>query len=149
MAMDVAMTDIGAGTTAVTTDATIAVAMASGVAVATGGAGIGGAMAASSAGSIAAITARSVAASARTAKFNEEEENDMKIPTLMAAAMMTLTGIVPAMTAPAAAQRTVVTERTVIRHDGPRYRHRARARTVCTWKHRNHRRVQVCRTVRR
>ncbi len=71
----------------------------------------------------------------------------MKILTLAAAGLVAITGIAPVMVAPAAAQRTVVTERTVVRHDGPRYRNRVR--TVCTWKYRNHHRVRVCRTVRR
>lgn len=71
----------------------------------------------------------------------------MKILTLAAAGLVAVAGLAPGVAAPASAQRSVVTERTVIRHGGPRYRHRAR--TVCTWKWRNHRRVRICRTVRR
>lgn len=73
----------------------------------------------------------------------------MKMLTILAAGAVALTGLAPI--APAAAQhhvRTVVHERTVVRHDRPRYRHRAhRPRQVCTWKYRNHHRVRVCRTV--
>ena len=75
----------------------------------------------------------------------------MKILTILAAGAVALTGLAPI--APAAAQhtRTVVHERTVVRHDGgPRYRQRAhRTRQVCTTKIRHHKRVRVCRTVRR
>jgi Ni/Co efflux regulator RcnB len=74
----------------------------------------------------------------------------MKMLSILAAGAVVLTGLAPA--APAAAQhreRVVVRERTtVVRHDGPRYPHRAqRPRQVCTWKYRNHHRVRVCRTV--
>jgi len=72
----------------------------------------------------------------------------MKILTMLAAGSVALAGLAPI--APAAAQhtRTVVTERTVVRHDGPRYRHRAhRPRQVCTWKYRHHNRVRICRTI--
>jgi hypothetical protein len=73
----------------------------------------------------------------------------MKMTVLIAAAGIALGAFAPL--APAAAQthvRTVVHERTVVRHGGPRYRHRAhRPQRVCTWKYRHHHRVRVCRTV--
>ena len=73
----------------------------------------------------------------------------MKLFTLAAAGLVALTGLAPAaLTAPASAQRTVVTERTVVhtvRHDTGRRWH---TRKVCRnqWRHGN--RVRVCRTVR-
>lgn len=72
----------------------------------------------------------------------------MKTIAIAAAGLAALVGLAPGVAAPAAAQRTVVTERTVVRHDGPDYRHRARTRQVCHWEWRHHRRVRVCRTVR-
>lgn len=71
----------------------------------------------------------------------------MKMLTMLTAGAVALTGLAPIAIAPAAAQhtRTVVTKRTVVRHDGPRYRHHARK--VCDWRYRNHHRVRVCRTV--
>ncbi|WP_267396026.1 hypothetical protein [Sphingomonas sp. GC_Shp_1] len=74
----------------------------------------------------------------------------MKLLSMLTAGAVALTGLAPIAIAPAAAQehRTVVHERTVVRHDERRgYNHRAR--TVCDWKWRNHHRVKVCRTVRR
>ena len=82
----------------------------------------------------------------------------MKFFALAAAGMVALTGLAPAaITAPASAQRTVVTEHTVVhtvRHDGRGYRdHRGsrrwRNRQVCHTEFRHHRRVRICRTVRR
>ena len=72
----------------------------------------------------------------------------MKMIAIAAAGLVALTGLAPGLVAPAAAQRTVVTERTVVRHDGPDYRHHARTRQVCRWERRHHQRVRVCRTVR-
>ena len=74
----------------------------------------------------------------------------MKMFTLAAAGLVALTGLAPAaLTTSASAQHTVVTERTVVRTDhynrGPRYR----TRRVCRNEWRNHRRVRICRTVRR
>lgn len=72
----------------------------------------------------------------------------MKKVGFAAAAMMMLAGIAPAsIAAPAAAQRTVVHERTVVRH-GPAHHDRWRTRKVCTNQWRHHHRVRVCRTVR-
>ena len=68
----------------------------------------------------------------------------MKMIAIAAAGLAALTGVA----APVAAQRTVVTERTVVRHDGPDYRHHARTRQVCHWERRHHQRVRICRTVR-
>ncbi|KQU62293.1 hypothetical protein ASG67_04130 [Sphingomonas sp. Leaf339] len=73
----------------------------------------------------------------------------MKLTTLFAAGLVVLSGLAPM--APAAAQRTVVHDRTVVRHDGGRHyrgRDRVRTRRVCTNRWRDGRRVQVCRTVR-
>ncbi len=87
----------------------------------------------------------------------------MKIITMLAAGLVAVTGLAPAaFIAPAAAQtRTVVTERTVVRHApnrrATRYdyrrhrayyrgRHRAR-RTVCRVERHRYRNVRVCRTV--
>lgn len=52
--------------------------------------------------------------------------------------------------AEASAQRTVVHERTVVRHNDnrPGVRHRTRTRQVCRNVVRNHHRQRVCRTVR-
>jgi predicted secreted protein len=73
----------------------------------------------------------------------------VKLLSMLTAGAVALAGLAPVTIAPAAAQgRTVVTERTVIRHDERRgYHHRDR--TVCDWKWRNHHRVKVCRTFRR
>jgi len=73
----------------------------------------------------------------------------MKMLALLTAGAVALTGVAPIAVAPAAAQRTVVTERTTtttsVRHRGPGYnRHKARR---CDWRYRNHHRVRVCRTV--
>jgi hypothetical protein len=69
----------------------------------------------------------------------------MKIITLAAAAAVALTGVAPAM-----AQHTVVTERTVVHRDGPVVRHRVapRAHKVCRTTYRHHHRVRTCRLVR-
>jgi len=78
----------------------------------------------------------------------------MKLFTLAAAGLVALTGLAPAaLTTSASAQRTVVTERTVVhteRHDrgyrsGPRWR----TRKVCHNERRHGHRVRICRTVRR
>ena len=67
----------------------------------------------------------------------------MKIITLIVAALTAVSGLAPVA---AQAQRTVVHERTVVReHD----RGFHAARRVCHTEFRHHRRVQVCRTVRR
>ena len=68
----------------------------------------------------------------------------MKLSLLLAAAVA-MTGMAPGLVAPAAAQRTVVHERTVVRN-GPV--HRWHKRKVCRVEYRHHRRVRVCRTVR-
>ena len=67
----------------------------------------------------------------------------MKLSLLVAAVAMT--GMAPALVAPAAAQHTVVHERTVVRN-GPA--HRWHNRKVCRTEYRHHQRVRVCRTVR-
>jgi hypothetical protein len=79
----------------------------------------------------------------------------MKLFTLAAAGLVALTGLAPVgIAAEASAQRTVVHERTVVRHDvrqndrRPGYGHRARTRQVCRNVYRNHHRQRVCRTVR-
>jgi hypothetical protein len=69
----------------------------------------------------------------------------MKLATIAAAAVIALTGVAPGMVAPAAAQRTVVHERTVVRGPGP---HRLHSRRVCRTTYRHHHRVRTCRTVR-
>ena len=69
----------------------------------------------------------------------------MKIATLAAAGLVGLTGIAPGLVAPAAAQHTVVTERTVV-HRGPERMH---SRRVCHNEMRHHHRVRICRTFRR
>ena len=74
----------------------------------------------------------------------------MKLVSMLTAGAVALAGLAPLAIAPAAAQhsqhtRTVVTQRTVVRHEGPQYRHHARK--TCSWKYRNHHRVRVCRTV--
>ena len=72
----------------------------------------------------------------------------MKLFTLAAAGLVALTGLAPAaITAPASAQRTVVHERTVVRHEGPS--RRWRTRQVCHNERRHGHRVRICRTVRR
>lgn len=73
----------------------------------------------------------------------------MKLLTLAAAGLTLLTGLAPmAIATPAAAQeRTIIRERTVVRHEGPRYRHRTR--TVCRTVYRHHHRERICRQVRR
>lgn len=72
----------------------------------------------------------------------------MKLLTLAAAGLVAVTGMVPALTAPAAAQhRVVVRERTVVRHV-PRERHyRYRQRTRCHYERHHGHRERVCRTV--
>lgn len=72
----------------------------------------------------------------------------MKMFTLAAAGLVALTGVAPAMlTTPAAAQHTVVHERTVVHTSHSRnYRHRTRR--VCRYEYRHHHHVRVCRTVR-
>lgn len=65
---------------------------------------------------------------------------------ILAAAAVALTGMTPGLAAPAAAQHTVVHERTVIR-DRPVHRV-VHARTVCRVEYRHHHRVRTCRTVR-
>ncbi len=76
----------------------------------------------------------------------------MKLFTLAAAGLVALTGLAPVgIAAEASAQRTVVHERTVVRHDDrrPGYRrHTVRTRQVCRNVYRNHHRQRVCRTVR-
>ena len=69
----------------------------------------------------------------------------MKLSIIAAAGLAAITGLAPGLVAPAAAQRTVVTERTVVRH-GPAIRHRTRKVCHVQWRH--HHRVRVCRTVR-
>lgn len=75
----------------------------------------------------------------------------MKLFTLAAAGLVALTGLAPVgFAAEASAQRTVVHERTVVRHNDNRsgVRHRTRTRQVCRNVVRNHHRQRVCRTVR-
>lgn len=79
----------------------------------------------------------------------------MKLLNIAAAGLIALTGIAPGIAAPAAAQRTVVTERTVVRHEtvrhdnGRRYdRPQWRTRTVCKREWRNGHRARVCHQVR-
>ncbi|MGA1797517.1 hypothetical protein VH567_01900 [Sphingomonas sp. 4RDLI-65] len=76
----------------------------------------------------------------------------MKLFTLAAAGLVALTGLAPVgIAAEASAQRTVVHERTVVRHNDnrPGYRrHAVRTRQVCRNVYRNHHRQRVCRTVR-
>ena len=67
----------------------------------------------------------------------------MKITAFVTAALVAATGVVGV--APAAAQRVVVHERTVVRHESG-YRHHTRR--VCDVRHRHGHRVRVCRTVR-
>lgn len=77
----------------------------------------------------------------------------MKINAILAAGLAFAASLSPiALAAPAAAQRTVVHERTVVRHAGPRYRparHRVVTRRVCSNRYYHGRRHRVCRTVRR
>ncbi len=74
----------------------------------------------------------------------------MKLFTIAAAGLVALTGLAPVgIAAEASAQRTVVHERTVVRHNGGGYgRHRVTTRRVCNnvWRHGH--RQRVCRTVR-
>jgi hypothetical protein len=76
----------------------------------------------------------------------------MKLFTLAAAGLAALTALAPVgIAAEASAQRTVVTERTVVRHSDNRPgsgHHRVRTRQVCknVWRHGH--RQRVCRTVR-
>ena len=76
----------------------------------------------------------------------------MKFFTIAAAGLVALTGLAPVgIAAEASAQRTVVHERTVVRHTDrrPGYgRHAVRTRQVCRNVVRNHHRQRVCRTVR-
>ncbi|SEM43698.1 hypothetical protein SAMN05192583_0205 [Sphingomonas gellani] len=75
----------------------------------------------------------------------------MKLFTLAAAGLTLLTGLAPvAIATPAAAQhRTVVRERTVVRHDDRGYHHRrVHTRRVCQREWRHGHRERVCRTVR-
>ena len=76
----------------------------------------------------------------------------MKLFTIAAAGLVALTGLAPVgIAAEASAQRTVVHERTVVRHNAnrPGYRrHAVRTRQVCRNVYRNHHRQRVCRTVR-
>lgn len=76
----------------------------------------------------------------------------MKLNAILAAGLLFVGAAAPvALAVPAAAQRTVVHERTVVRH-GPGYRparHRVVTRRVCTNRFHNGRRHRVCRTVRR
>ena len=81
----------------------------------------------------------------------------MKLFILAAAGLVALTGLAPVgIAAEASAQRTVVHERTVVRHNDrrPGYRRPAyrrpvvRTRQVCRNVYRNHHRQRVCRTVR-
>lgn len=76
----------------------------------------------------------------------------MKLFTLAAAGLVALTGLAPVgIAAEASAQRTVVHERTVVRHTDrrPGYRrHVVRTRQVCRNVWRNHHRQRICRTVR-
>ena len=76
----------------------------------------------------------------------------MKFFTIAAAGLVALTGLAPVgIAAEASAQRTVVHERTVVRHNDrrPGYgRHAVRTRQVCRSVYRNHHRQRVCRTVR-
>lgn len=72
----------------------------------------------------------------------------MKMFSIAALGAVAVTGLAPvAIAAPAdAAQRTVVHERTIVRHGGPRYRWNNRR--VCHWeRHRGHR-ERVCRVTR-
>ncbi len=75
----------------------------------------------------------------------------MKLFSFAAAALVALTGLAPAgIAAEASAQRTVVHERTVVRHTDrrPGYRHNVRTKRVCRNVYRNNHRQRVCRTVR-
>lgn len=75
----------------------------------------------------------------------------MKILTIAAAGLTLLTGLAPvAIATPAAAQhRTVVHERTVVRHDNRGYHHRRTyTRRVCRREWHHGHRERVCRTVR-
>ena len=64
---------------------------------------------------------------------------------LFAIAAVALAGLAPGITAPAAAQHTVVTHRTVVREAPARAWH---TRKVCSTSYRHHQRVRTCRTVR-
>ena len=71
----------------------------------------------------------------------------MKMMTMAMAVAVTASGIVPALVAPAAAQRHVE-EHTMMRTTHSSYRDHGRTRQVCTWQYRHHHRMRVCRTVR-
>ena len=75
----------------------------------------------------------------------------MKFFTIAAAGLVALTGLAPAgIVAEASAQRTVIQERTVVRHTDrrPGYRRNVRTKRVCRNVYRNNHRQRVCRTVR-
>lgn len=73
----------------------------------------------------------------------------MKLFTIAAAGLVALTGLAPVgIAAEASAQRTVVHERTVVRHNGGYARHRVTTRRVCRVERHHGRRDRVCRTVR-
>ena len=67
----------------------------------------------------------------------------MKLFSTLAAGAVAASALFAVAPASAAVQRTVVHERTVVRHDGPR----AHGRRVCTTRVYHHRRVRSCRTV--
>lgn len=69
----------------------------------------------------------------------------MKLTALAAAAAVAIAGLAPGLAAPAAAQRTVVHERTVVRGPAP---HRWHSRRVCTNRWHHGHKVRTCRTVR-
>ncbi|WP_374943639.1 hypothetical protein [Sphingomonas sp.] len=81
----------------------------------------------------------------------------MKLFPIAAAALAMLAGlapVAPAAAAPAPApqrhveERTVVTHRTVVRHDDRRYRPRWRTKRVCRVERHRGERTRICRTVR-
>lgn len=96
-------------------------------------------------------------------------KDQLMLKSLFAAALVLVAGATSiTVAAPAEAQtRTVVTERTVVRSDAPRYRETRRynqrrvtrrtynngrryaTRRVCTNRYRDGRRIRTCRTVRR
>ena len=69
----------------------------------------------------------------------------MKLFAVAAAGLVALTGTAPGFVAPAAAQHTVVRERTVVRTGPGRAWH---SRRECSWQYRHHHKVRTCRTVR-
>lgn len=71
-----------------------------------------------------------------------------KLMSMLALGALSLTGVAATAAPATAQQRMVVRERTVVRHEGPRYHNRWRTKRVCEKRWRNHRRVTVCRTVR-